>query len=112
MSAPVVNLEAAIRPALVGTAFDGVRDDNGSPSSSVLWCAATRAFRERHPEVPEALDLEHPDGCTDLIVSVDAEGRLEQASLEMLDLAPDLVGRPITEALPVLVDRLRQLLSR
>ena len=111
MPAPVVDLAAAIRPALVGSAFDGVRDDNASPSSSVLWCTPTRTFRERHPGVPEALDLEHPEGCTDLVVTVDADGRLEQASLEMLDVAPDLVGQPVADVLPDLVARLRELLS-
>jgi hypothetical protein len=108
MRAPVVDLAAAIRPALVGTAFEITRDQGDR--SYLLCCVATATFRERHPGVPEALDLEHPDGCTDLIVAVDPDGRLEQARLEMLDLAPDLVGRPAEDALPELASRLRQLL--
>jgi hypothetical protein len=103
-------LHDAIRPAVAGSAFDR-GEEQPVASSSLLWCTPTRTFRERHPDLPEALDLEHPDGCTDLIVAVDAEGRLEEARIEMLDVAPDLVGRPAADVLPELAARLRRMLS-
>lgn len=104
-------LVGAIQPVLAGTAFDRAQGGDAGGGTYLTWCAPTRTFRERHPDVPEALDLEHPDGCTDLIVAVDQDGRLEQASLEMLQLAPDLVGNLIEDVLPELVERLRRLLS-
>lgn len=101
----------AIQSVLAGTAFDRAQGGDAGCGTYLTWCTPTRTFRERHPGVPEALDLEHPDGCTDLIVAVDRDGRLERASLEMLELAPDLVGHPIEDVLPELVERLRRLLS-
>lgn len=101
----------AIQPVLAGTAFDRAQGGDSGGGAYLTWCTPTTTFRDRHPDVPEALDLEHPDGCTDLIVAVDRDGRLERASLEMLEVAPDLVGQPVEDVLPDLVARLRRLLS-
>jgi hypothetical protein len=104
----------ALQPVLVGTAFDddhsGPPYDDGARGTQVLWCAATRDFVLRHPGVTAAVDTAHPDGCTDLVVDVGTEGRLEDAAMECLDLGDGLVGRPIDDALPELVRRVRDLL--
>jgi hypothetical protein len=105
MPADAADIAAAVGPALAGTAFDV--PGQGGPSS-VLWCVHTPRFRERHPDLTEALDHQHPDGCTDLTIEVDAEGRLSRFDIEMLDLGTGLVGRPIEDVLPEVVARLRQ----
>ncbi|MDF1603040.1 hypothetical protein [Nocardioides sp. YIM 152315] len=123
MSAPSTSalLIATLDPLLEGTAFtngqSGVPPDpveaallRPGRSASLTWCAPTPVFRDRHPAARAALDPEHPDGCTDLVVDVDEAGRLVRAELEMLDIGRDLHGRPVEEALPVLAHRLRALL--
>ena len=106
-------LTAALQPVLAGTAYDGrmVSDTRPGKSDYLLLCTATRNFRARHPDVLTPLDSEHPDGCMDLIVEVDDDGRLVQAQLEMLDLADGLLGQPIEDVLPVLVARIAELLG-
>lgn len=101
----------AMQPALAGTAFSNVQGGGTQAGGTYLiWCTPTPTFRERHPDVPEALDLHYPDGCTDLTIAVDADGLLERADLEMLELAPDLVGQPFDAVLPTVVERVRRLL--
>lgn len=106
-------LTAALDPVLAGTAYNDSRVSDTRPGRSayVLLCTATRTFRARHPDVLAPLDLEHPDGCMDLIIEVDEDGRLVRAELEMVDLAGDLLGQPIEGALPVLVERIAELLG-
>ena len=106
-------ITATVRPALAGTAFAGARAQGGSRpdgAASLLWCTPTAELRRRHPGVTAAVDVEHPDGCTDLTVEVDGDGRLVRADLELLEIAPDLVGTPAPAALPLVADRLRSLL--
>lgn len=75
-----------------------------------MWCAATRELMRRHPAATAPLDVEHPDGCTDLWVHVDASGLLETAFMECLDLDDGLVGRPVEEAMPVIARRIAAVL--
>lgn len=106
-------LEGAFASVLAGTAFDGGRDEcaHSTGNPFLFRCAPTPRVRELHPRATAALDAEHPDGCTDLTVAVDDRGRLERADLELLEIAPDLIGRPALEVLPELVERLRRLLA-
>ncbi|WP_243060303.1 hypothetical protein [Nocardioides sp. SR21] len=101
----------ALDPVLAGTVFDGPQGSGSAGGSSVIWCAASADFRQRHPSLTDAFDDLHPDGCTDLGIYVDGDGRLDRATLESMDIDDGLVGRPIEDALPVLAERLRDLLS-
>jgi len=104
----------ALRPVLVGTAFEGYHDgrpdDDGGAQAGVVWCAATRDFVRRHPSATAPVDVEHPDGCIDLWVHVDDAGLLETAFMECLDLDDGLVGRPVEEVLPELARRIADVL--
>jgi hypothetical protein len=104
----------ALQPTLEGTAFGDYlpnppRDD-GATDTQVLWCAATPEFVRRHPTVTAAVDAEHPDGCTDLVVDVDDRGNLDGAWIECLDVDEGLVGRPVADVLPELARRLTRVL--
>ncbi|GAB6984746.1 hypothetical protein [Nocardioides pyridinolyticus] len=81
-------------------------------SAYLIWCVGSPKFRARHPGIPHALDALNPDGCTDLIIEVDGDGRLTRVDIELLTVADDLVGRPIEEVLPEVADRLDGLLHR
>ncbi|MGB0099524.1 MAG: hypothetical protein WBP61_04510 [Nocardioides sp.] len=111
-------IEDAVLPRFAGTAFgrhaigSSKREGPARRSAYLLWCVPTSDFRQRHPGVPEALDPDHLDGCTDLVIEVDDHAILRQADLEALDVAPDLIGRPIAEVLPELTDRIAELLRR
>ncbi len=108
---------SSLQPVLVGTAFEDYYDeplaDDGSDrlSAGVVWCVGTRDFVRRHPTVTAAVDRDHPDGCTDLWVYVDEGGLLESCSMECLDLDDGLVGLPIEQALPVLAERIADVLG-
>ena len=107
---------SSIQPVLAGTAFDHgssspPADEEGHVSAQVLWCAAAEAVVRRHPAATGAADVDHPDGCVDLVIDVDARGRLDSAWMECLDLDDGLVGLPIDRALPVLAERIATLLG-
>lgn len=99
-------------PVLAETAFDGMLGTGDRPTRGayVLLCASTRSFRERHPSATAPLDPAHPDGCIDLVIEVGDDGRLDAADLETMPLDDGLVGQPIEDALPVLAERLREVL--
>lgn len=107
---------SSIQPVLAGTAFGDnfsrpPTDEDEGPSAQVLWCAATEDVVRRHPGATGAVDVDHPDGCIDLVVDVDARGRLDSAWMECLDLDDGLVGLPIDQALPVLAGRIAEALD-
>ena len=111
---------ATLSPVLEGTVFDKPQTGEPPPelaptprprSAGVIWCAATTEFVRRHPTVTAAVDVDHPDGCTDLSVYVDEQGLLERAFMECLDLDDGLVGLPIEEALPAIATRIADALA-
>ena len=107
-------VRSVLEPLLVGTVYESegqaTPDDRPGPAANLLWCAPTRDLLSRHPHAIAALDVDHPDGCSDLMVDVDAEGRLEDAAMECLDLGEGLVGLPIGDALPELARRIADVL--
>ena len=115
MSGTATLVWSSIQPVLEGTAFEDYQSesprDDGSTSAGVVWCAGTQDFLRRHPAVTAAVDTHHPDGCTDLWVVVDEDGLLDHAMMEFLDLDDGLVGLPIEQVLPVLAERIADVLG-
>ena len=106
---------AAIQPVLAGTAFDAAQGGGGSSygrGASLIWCTGSVDFRARHPSAVEAFDDDHPGGCTDLSVYVDDAGLVDRAFIEVMSIDDGLVGLPIEDALPVLVQRISEVLGR
>ena len=110
----------AVEPVIAGTLFEDDTVNNADArsrsfpgrSAYLIWCVGSPEFRVRHPGLPDALDSLHPDGCTDLVIVVDEDGRLTRVDIECLSVADDLAGRPVEDVLPEVVDRLRELLHR
>ncbi len=110
---------SSIEPVLAGHRVRGLPltgrpADDGSAGSrpGCVWCAGTRDFLRRHPTVTAAVDVEHPDGCTDLVgrTSTTAVG-WTAAFMECLDLDDGLVGLPIEQVIPVLAERIADVLG-
>ena len=119
MDTAALVLDAA-EPVITGTLFEDDTVNNADArsrsvpgrSAYLTWCVTSRRFRERHPSVPEAVDIEHPDGCTDLVIEVDEDGLLIRVDLECLPVADDLAGRAVEDVLPEVARRLGELLHR
>jgi hypothetical protein len=110
----------AVEPVIAGTAFEEDTVNNADArsrtssgrSAHLIWCVGSPKFRARHPDVPDALDSLHPDGCTDLTIEVDEDGLLQRVDIEVFAVADDLAGRPVEDVLSAVVDRLTALLHR
>ena len=93
----------------------------------IIFCCASDAFHERFPELPQATTQPPGPGlCFDLVIDGDDHDRLTRIDLEGLSLERTLrllghgddadatsaaLGRPIGDALGVLIPVLRALVS-
>ncbi|WP_435746277.1 hypothetical protein [Nocardioides sp. SYSU DS0663] len=136
-------VEAVVRPALPVELFgpdaeaaEAAEAPAGTPGTStgplgpgsVLWCAGYRDLQAGYPRLPQAHDQEeHGDGsCVDVMIEVDADGRLSRADVETLSVgatfaelgdrvraarADALLGADARTALPLLAELLRDLFA-
>jgi hypothetical protein len=115
-------LADAIDPVLAGTPFQAGQI-GASPDGAVsgIWCGTYDAVIATYPHLAASAVPGNENGCFDVVVDIDADGRLFSVLLELVPLTrafedmdrPDdaarataLVGRPAEDAVPELAELL------